>query len=231
MLEMRNFRARAVPLFQKVRDEVQVKAVDFGLTAQTSPSAPVSPTTSRRQRSPSAPTPENDCSVRTATEVLVALSTDRALTDARYTRNVIKSYVQTKLQHGRSKEEVSFKLADIERAVWGAMRERNPGRLAQVATAFVSVRSEFRLKPSTVLARVIRSAQRRALIEAEAAAEAEQVQATEVLPPPPYTLTPPLYACALPAPVEYEPPVYEREEGVREEAVGRPAKAPRLGAN
>ncbi|WOO84120.1 uncharacterized protein LOC62_05G007641 [Vanrija pseudolonga] len=222
---MLNLRARAVPLFQKVRDEVQGKAVDYGLTPP-SPSnmAPVSPITSRQR---AASVPEDPSAVRTATDVLVALSTDRATTDARYTRTVVTQYVQTKLQHGRSKDEVSSKLADIERTVLLAMRERDTGRLAEVAIVFVSVRSEYRLRPSAVLARTIRSAQRRALIEAEAAAEAEQAQAAEVLPPPPYVTTPPVYTAALPLPVETEPPVYVREEVVVEDAgvVGPPLKA------
>lgn len=97
-----------------------------------------------------------------------------------------------------------------------------------MAITFVSVRSEYRLRPSAVLARTIRSAQRRALIEAEAAAEAEQAQAAEILPPPPYVTTPPVYTAALPLPVETEPPVYVREEEVVVEdagVVGPPLKA------
>ncbi|WOO84122.1 uncharacterized protein LOC62_05G007643 [Vanrija pseudolonga] len=128
----------------------------------------------------------------TADGVLSALGQDDA-NDPSYALDILRTYVRSKRERGRSLEQVNFKLAILER--------RMP-YLSQ-APAFVSVRQEYGLRASFVITRLMTRLDRERAEEAlvarvtrRSSADALDVE-LEIVPPPPYAPQPPSYECAL----------------------------------
>ncbi|WOO84109.1 uncharacterized protein LOC62_05G007631 [Vanrija pseudolonga] len=83
--------------------------------------------------------PNGAALVADASDVLVALTTTRALSDPEFAHTVLRHYIERKLHRKRTREQVGAKLQRIE------------SKVPQFAADFHAIRDTYALGPSDVL--------------------------------------------------------------------------------